>query len=489
MRITLSKQNSKTDILIIPIKEGENLSNQQKKQISKQHILEVESLIENKIFKGKTGESFVFQNIKSSKKSYKSAIIIGLGDKKKINVHSIKKSIASITNHQKKLKADKIAILHENPKEALWLATGIFMNTYKFDKYITKKIKKISEVQIINAEISKEEITKMNTLLESIYYTRDLVNSTSNDIDPDTLVEEAKKIAKENPLIKLTILDRKKLESLGCGAILSIGQSSTKGPYMVIMEYKNEPKKDEKPLAIIGKGITFDTGGLYLKPAMHMNDMKMDKAGACTVLGLFKTFKNLKPKGHILGVLAIAENLIGKAAIRPGDIIKAYDGKTIEILNTDGEGRIVLADAIAYTKKNYNPSKMISIATLTGAAIVTLGYDIGVVLSTDEELAKQIIESGKEVDEPFWELPLYEDYCENVKGKISDITNSGYTVKAQTIMGAAFLKAFAGKTPLAHLDIAGTAWSNENKPGYPAGATAFGIMMFQKLLEKMVVRS
>lgn len=479
MRITLSTPKSKTDLLIIPIKKDEKLTNLQKKHVSKQNLIEIESLTKNKKFKGTTGEFFILQNTKNS------IVILGLGDKKKIDVHSIKKSTKHIGNIQKKLKPTKISILHEDPKEALWLATSIFMGTYKFDKYLTKKDKKISEIAILGAKISKEEIAKTNTLLESIYYTRDLVNSTSNDIDPNTLVEEAKRLAKENSSIKLTILDRKKLEELGCGAIISIGQSSTKGPYIVIMEYKYEPKKGEKPIAIIGKGITFDTGGLYLKPAIHMNDMKMDKAGACTVLGLFKTFKNLKPKGHILGVLAIAENLIGKEAIRPGDIIKAYNGKTIEILNTDGEGRVVLADAIAYTEKNYKPSKIISIATLTGAAIVALGHDITAVLSTDEELTKKIIESGKEVDEPVWELPLYEDYCENIKGKISDITNSGYTVRAQTIMGAAFIKAFAGKTTLAHLDIAGTAWANENKPGYPAGATAVGVMMLQKLIEKL----
>ena len=484
MRIILSKPNSKTDILILPIKEGENLTGKQKKQISRQHILEIESLIENKTFKGKNGESFVLHSIKSSKNTYKSLIILGLGDKKKTSVHSIKKSTASIVTHQKSLKADKITISHEDSKEALWLAASVFMGTYKFDKYMTKKAKRISEIAILNTEIQKEEVAKMNKLLESIYYTRDLVNSTSNDIDPNTLVEEAKKIAKENSLIKLTILDRKKLEDLGCGAILSIGQSSTKGPFIVIMEYKNEPKKDEKPIAIIGKGITFDTGGLYLKPAVHMDDMKMDKAGACTVLGLFKTFKNSKPKGHILGVLAIAENLIGKEAIRPGDIIKAYNGKTIEILNTDAEGRIVLADAIAYTEKNYKPSKIISIATLTGAAIVSLGYDITALLSTDEELTKNIIESGKETDEPCWELPLYEDYCENIKGKISDIANAGYAVKAQTIMGGAFLKDFAGKTPFAHLDIAGTAWANANKPCYPRGATGVGVMMLEKFLTR-----
>lgn len=473
MRITIAKQPKKTDILVLPIKEGEHLTNKQKKTLSKQTILDIESSIKEKTFKGKTGEQMTFGN----------TIAIGLGDKKKITRHSIKKSIENLGEPFKKLKPGKISIAHEDAKEALWLAASIFMNSYKFDKYLSKKDKKLSEITITGSTPEKEEVAKTNTLLDSIYYTRDLVNSTSNDINPNTLVEEARKITKENPSIKLTILDRKKLEELGCGAILSIGQSSTKGPYIVIMEYKNEPI--DKPIAIIGKGITFDTGGLYLKPAVHMNDMKMDKAGACTVLGLFKTFKKLKPKGHILGVLAIAENLIGKEAIRPGDIIKTYNGKTVEILNTDGEGRVVLADAIAYTEKNYKPAKIISIATLTGAAIMALGYDITALLSTDEDLTKKILESSEEVDEPCWELPLYEDYCEKVKGKISDLTNSGRDTRAQTIMGAAFLKAFAGKTPLAHFDIAGTAWTNENKPCYPAGGTAVGVMMLQKLIEKL----
>ena len=476
MRITIAKQPKKTDTLVLPIKEGEHLTSKQKKALSKQTILDIESTIKEKLFKGKIGEQLLFKN----------TIIIGIGDNKKITKHSLKKAIGGINEPIKKLKTTKISIVHEDASESLWLAASIFMNAYKFDKYLSKKDKKLTEITITGSTPEKTEIAKMNTLLESVYYTRDLVNSTSNDIDPNTLVEEAKKLAKENPEIKLTILDRKKLESLGCGAIISIGQSSTKGPYIVIMEYSSsDAKNPEQPIAIVGKGITFDTGGLYLKPSVHMNDMKMDKAGACTVLGLFKTFKDLKPKGRILGVMAIAENLIGKEAIRPGDIITAYNGKTVEILNTDGEGRVVLADAVAYTEKNYKPSKIISIATLTGAAIVSLGYDITAVLGTEKDLIGKIIESGEEVDEMCWELPLYPDYCEKVKGKISDLTNTGRDARAQTIMGAAFVQAFAGKTPFAHLDIAGTAWANEHKAGYPAGGTGVGIMMLQKFIENI----
>jgi len=478
-------------MLILPIYKSKTILAEIKKHLSKCNLQETTSAIDRKIFEGGFGQTLMLCNQKNGK--YKIAILIGLGDEKKCDLHKIKKAGSMLAQPIEKTKSKTIAIINTKNDEGVWLAAAMILKGYKFDKYITnpkKKGHKLTSVTICdkNAKALAAKATELQTMVGATIYTRDLVNTTSNDMGPKNMVETAKKIAKEFKNIKINILDRSKLEKMGMGALMAIGKSSQDGPYIVTLEYKNDPKPNTKPIAIIGKGITFDSGGLNLKPTGHIETMHLDKAGACTVLGIIRWLSQNNFKGHVIGVLGLAENLIGSKSIRPGDIITAYNGKTIEILNTDAEGRMILADTIAYTEKELKPSHIISIATLTGAATVALGYDITPFMVTDKTLKKAIEESAKEVDEPVWELPLYEDYCEKVKGTISDITNSSkhVNIRAGVIMGGAFLKAFVKNTPFAHLDMGGTAWAETtDKICCPYGATGANTMLTIETIKKL----
>ncbi len=461
MKIKASEKKVKADLIVVPVFKKKKLSIKG---------------VPTKIFKGDLGETAVLDHSK---------VFIGLGEEKELSVHKMKEAGSKLAPIAKSLKATSIAI--ENPKSdiGMWMAFALALKSYKFEKYISKKDKdKIKTITVVGKTVRYAKETE--TFVDSICYTRDLVNSTSNDIGPKAMVLEAKKLAKANKNMRVTVLDRKKLEKMGMGAIISVGQGSQDGPYIVAIEYKNKPKKGSKPIAIVGKGLTFDSGGINLKPTGHIETMKQDKAGACTVLGVMKQISKSKHKGHVVGVLGLAENLIGSKAIRPGDIIKSYSGKTIEITNTDAEGRMVLADTLAYTEKKFKPSHMIDMATLTGAAIVALGSDITALLSTDRKLAKTILDMANKYDEPTWELPLYEDYCKKTKGEISDLKNYTKTVRAGTIMGGAFLKEFVKETPLAHLDMGGTAWTDQGNSCSPQGATGANVVLITKVIEELM---
>ena len=265
------------------------------------------------------------------------------------------------------------------------------------------------------------------------------------------------------------------------GAFASVARGAHEPPKFILMEYRGG-KKGDKPFAFVGKGITFDTGGISIKPSSKMDEMKYDMCGSATVLGIMKAVAGLKPKRNIVAAIAATENMPGSRASKPGDIVKAYNGKTIEILNTDAEGRLVLADALAYVSKHYDPKYMVNFATLTGAVIVALGHVASGVMGTDEKLVQSILKAGKMSGERVWEFPLWDDYCDDVKSKIADVKNLGATGQAGTIAGGAFLKAFVGDTPWAHLDIAGTAWWDKDRPYVPSGPSGVAVRLSLELL-------
>ena len=284
--------------------------------------------------------------------------------------------------------------------------------------------------------------------------------------------------------LKITVYGEKKLKKLGMNALLGVGQGSVCGSYLVTIEW-NGLKNNSKPLAFVGKGVCFDTGGISLKPARFMEEMTYDMAGSAVVAGLMKNFALRKAKINAVGVVGLVENMPGGNAQRPGDIVKSYSGKTIEILNTDAEGRLVLADALTFTEKKFKPNFIVDLATLTGAIIVCLGQEYAGLFSNNDSLSKKIIDAGNKVNEKVWRMPLHKNYDKLMDSKIADVQNINYSGGAGSITAAQFLQRFIiNKTPWAHLDIAGMAFSKKAANINPGGATGYGVRLLNKLVEE-----
>ena len=282
--------------------------------------------------------------------------------------------------------------------------------------------------------------------------------------------------------IDVEVLDEKKMKKLGFGALLGVGQGSVRPPRLVIMRWLGAKDKAAAPLAFVGKGITFDTGGISLKPGPGMEDMKWDMAGAGAVFGAMKAIAGRKAKANVVGVLALAENMPDGNAQRPGDIVTSLSGQTIEVLNTDAEGRLVLADALWYTQDRFKPRLMIDLATLTGAVIIALGSEYAAVFSNSDELVERLQASGKAVGENLWRLPLGDSYDREIDCDAADMKNISSGREAGSTIGAVFLQRFVNSVPWAHLDIAGTAWSKKDKPTVPKGATGYGVRLLDRLV-------
>ena len=317
---------------------------------------------------------------------------------------------------------------------------------------------------------------------KELFYARDLVSEPGNILHPDEYAKRLNLLKKDG--LKITIFDDKKLKKLGMNSLLGVGMGSVRGSYLVTIEW-NGTKNNSKPLAFVGKGVTFDTGGYSLKPAKFMEDMTYDMAGSAAVVGLMKTLALRKAKINAVGVVGLVENMVSGIAQRPGDIVKSFSGKTIEVLNTDAEGRLVLADALTYTEKKFKPKFIIDLATLTGAIIVSLGSEYAGLFSNDDKLSKQIIKAGENVEEKMWRMPLHKNYDKLINSKNADMQNINYVGGAGSTTAAQFLQRFIlNKTPWAHLDIAGMAFSKYGGSLNSGGATGFGVRLLNKLIEE-----
>ena len=361
---------------------------------------------------------------------------------------------------------------------------GAQLKSYEFNLYKTDKAKNETNYFYVVGDKSKKSNlfrNKLNSLLEGVFLTRDLVSEPGNVLHPD---EYAKRIAKLRKFgLKVTIYDQKKLKKMGMNALLGVGQGSVRGSYLVTMEW-NGAKNKSKPLGFVGKGVCFDTGGYSLKPAKFMEDMTYDMAGSATVVGLMKTLALRKSKINAVGVVGLVENMVSGDAQRPGDIVKSYSGKTIEILNTDAEGRLVLADALTFTEEKFKPQFIIDLATLTGAIIVSLGSEYAGLFSNNDKLSKQLIEAGESVEEKLWRMPLNENFDKLINSKNADMQNINYVGGAGSTTAAQFLQRFIlNKTPWAHLDIAGMAFSKYGGALNSGGATGYGVRLLNKLIE------
>jgi len=360
---------------------------------------------------------------------------------------------------------------------------GIKLKSYIFDKYKSKKEKKKLSITLAGKNIpTKKDQIKFKALEEGTFFARDLVSEPGNVLHPDEYAKRLKLLKKFG--LKISIYDEKKLKKMGMNTLLGVGQGSVRGSYLVTIEWKGL-KNNSKPLAFVGKGVCFDTGGISLKPAKFMEDMTYDMAGSAVVVGLMKNLALRKAKINAVGVVGLVENMPGGNAQRPGDIVKSYSGKTVEILNTDAEGRLVLADALTYTEKKFKPKFMVDLATLTGAIIVSLGSEYAGLFSNNDRLSKELTEAGEQTEEKVWRMPLNKNYDKLIDSKNADMQNINYVGGAGSTTAAQFLQRFIlDKTPWAHLDIAGMAFSKYGGALNSGGATGYGVRLLNRLIEK-----
>jgi leucyl aminopeptidase len=481
MTIKINYKNSSlkkvSSNLILFVNDKFNISGL-KKYISSSEFLYISDLIKNSDFK-------------------KDLLVFEISSKKTIFLVSIKKDIKSsdvenlgakfhdYINYDKKndyfVNLDTIDSKINN--FVGYFLHGIKLKSYEFNIYKSKKNKKLVSISVIGNKnkVSSQDQLRFKALEEGTFFARDLVSEPGNILHPDEYAKRINSLKKFG--LKINIYDEKKLKKLGMNALLGVGQGSIRGSYLVTMEWKGA-KNNSNPLAFIGKGVCFDTGGISLKPAKFMEDMTYDMAGSATVVGLMKNLAMRKAKINAVGVVGLVENMPGGNAQRPGDIVKSYSGKTIEILNTDAEGRLVLADAITFTEKKFKPKIMIDLATLTGAIIVSLGSEYAGLFSNDDKLSNQLLEAGKKVDEKLWRMPLHKNFDKLINSKNADMQNINYVGGAGSTTAAQFLQRFVlNKTPWAHLDIAGMAFSKYGGALNSGGATGYGVRLLNKLIE------
>jgi len=368
---------------------------------------------------------------------------------------------------------------------AAHVAFGARLKSYRFDKYFTKEkkedkpqLKKLSVLTSANGA-AKTAFAPLDKIADGVFLTRNLVSEPANVIHPETLAEECRKLAELG--IDVELLGEKQMKKLGMGALLGVGQGSERESHLVIMRWNGAKDPEAAPLALIGKGVCFDTGGISIKPAGGMEEMKWDMAGAGAVIGAMKALAGRAAKANVVGIVGLVENMPSGNAQRPGDVVTSASGQTIEVINTDAEGRLVLADALWYARDRFKPKAMIDLATLTGAIIISLGHEYAGLFSNNDKLADRITAAGKAAGEPVWRMPMGDAYDKQIKSDIADMKNVGGR-EGGSITAAQFLKRFVDDTPWAHIDIAGTAWSKKDTATCPKGATAFGVRLLDRLV-------
>ncbi len=373
---------------------------------------------------------------------------------------------------------DKIHLISAKHIPIYYFLEGGLLSLYKFERY--KKVENFKDIKNITILSDKEiDIQLLNITIDAVNFVKDLINSPSNDLTPTTLSNIAKSLSNER--IKVKILEKDDIEREGMGAYFSVLKGSEEPPKFIVLEYK---KGKNAPIVLIGKSITFDSGGISLKPAEGMEKMKYDMAGGAVVLGVIKAISDLDISLNLVGILPATENLPSGKASKPGDIVRSINGKTIEIVNTDAEGRLCLADAIGYALKYYKPACIIDIATLTGACSIALGNEAIAMMGNNKELIDKMKKASEETYERVWEMPLYDEYKDYLKSNTADIKNSGGR-NGSLVTAGYFIKEFVNDTPWIHLDIASTAWNEKDKPYMQKGATGIGLRLILNFLKEI----
>jgi leucyl aminopeptidase len=452
----------------------------------------VKTVLESEEFKGKEGET-LYLHLPSGTLKARRLLLVGVGERGDYQTAKASELAGTAVRVLRGRNVKSIALvprLEGDPETvAARSVEGAIIGLFELDKYRTvDKEQRVVERLIVfvdRADVNalKRGVERGQIVGESVNFARDLANEPGGYMTPTNMAERAQQIASEFNL-SIDVLDEARMEQEGMGSLMSVSRGSDQPAKLIVLKYTPaEPSKDDDQLlAFVGKGITFDSGGISLKPGENMELMKYDMTGGATVLGAMRAIGQLKPSIPVLGVAACSENLPSGKATKPGDIVRAMTGKTIEVINTDAEGRLVLADAIAYARK-LGATRIIDLATLTGAVSIALGDVNAAVLGTDQALIEEIIVAGKEVGEKFWQLPLDKEYSKQIKSDIADIKNVGGR-KAGTITAAAFLKEFADGVAWAHLDIAGTAWGDEAKPFRSKGPTGIAVRTLINIVDR-----
>ncbi len=492
-KTTYSKTARKSpDTAILLVFDGAKLG-AEGRRIDKSSNGHVSQVLKKSDFSGKNGETLTLTL--PGKAAYGRVVLVGLGKPGKLNAveaedaggkafHTIEragtKAVLFVDAESSALKA---------PELAARFVAGVRLRSYKFDKYKSakksdKKDKKLVSLDVVVAKhLEAEKLDKrLAAVAEGVFLARDLVNEPPNHILPDMFARRI--VAELKPLgVSVEVLDEKKMKTLGMGAILAVGMGSEAPPRMVIMHWNGNKAKD-KPLALVGKGVTFDTGGNSMKPAAGMEEMKMDMAGAAAVVGTMKVLATRKSKSNVVGIVGIAENMVSGRATRPSDIVTSYSGKTIEVLNTDAEGRLVLADALTYVQEKYKPKAIIDLATLTGAMLVALGHEYCGTFCNDNPLWTSIEKAAKDTGEKIWRMPLDELWKKEMESPVADLQNLAKSSRwAGSCTAAGFLEHFIeNDTPWAHMDIAGTAWIKSDRATVPKFGTGYGVRTLERLV-------
>jgi len=447
------------------------------------------------IFTGKFGQIKIVNSI-AKDGEVKYLIIVGIGDEAKLKTSCIEGLGGKILSSSLcyKIKTIGLKIIYnigqyEPSIFASLIASGVLLASYKFDKYKTKQseIDKFTldtfEINIENNSKAEKLFAEKKLLAKAVFFARDISNEPANIKTPQSYSERI--LEHLEPLgIKVTIIGEKEMKNLGMGALLGVGQGSQNESKLVVMQYYGLGN-ESSPVALVGKGVTFDSGGISIKPANNMDEMKYDMSGSAAVVGAIMALAGRKAKVNVVGVVGLVENMPSGNAQRPGDIVKTMSGQTVEVLNTDAEGRLVLADAVWYTQEKFKPQCIIDLATLTGAIVVALGKTYAGCFSNDSELADKLIEAGNKVDEKLWNMPLHKDFDEMIKSNIADIANIGNVPGAAGSSTAAqFIQHFIKEgTIWAHLDIAGVAYSKSGNALGPKGAVGYGVRLLNQFIQ------
>jgi leucyl aminopeptidase len=427
-------------------------------------------------------------------------VMVGLGKARELDALAAQGIGGTIVGHLGKSGESAAAVAVDSLKGgklkavdwAANIAYGARLGSYRFDRYRTReKADKKPSLRTLNVMVKDSKdarrlFSRLDKIADGVFLTRDLVSEPANVLYPESLARQARGLGKLG--LKVEVLGRARMEKLGMGALLGVAQGSLRQPQLVVMRWDGAPRGsaarglDKQPLAIVGKGVTFDSGGISIKPSKGMEDMKWDMGGAGTVIGLMRALAGRKAKANVVGVVGLVENMPSGSAQRPGDVVTSASGQTIEVVNTDAEGRLVLADALWYTQRRFKPKAMIDLATLTGAIIVSLGHVHAGLFSDNDKLSQDLAAAGQAEGELVWRFPLHVEYDKEIDCDIADMKNVGSGGGAGSITGAQFLKRFTNNVPWAHLDIAGMAWSKKGKPTVPKGGTGFGVRLLDRLV-------
>ncbi|TAK08674.1 MAG: leucyl aminopeptidase [Candidatus Manganitrophaceae bacterium] len=489
----LTKQAS--EVLILGHYEGEGLL-PEAASIDKAIGGKIQEVLASEEFTGKFLQTLLLRT--DRKIASPRLLLLGLGKRSEVTLDRIRQAAGRAATQIREMKFGQFATqIHGKglPRIAIQdlaqaMVEGVVLGLYQFQVYKTDRQtlpKEVRECTLVEPDEKKIVEIQMGvlrgrTIAEAVNYVRDLCNTPSNVVTPSRLAEEAKKIASDYHL-HLNVLERSDMERLGMGALLGVARGTVEPPKFIVLEYEGA-KKRGRPVALIGKSVTFDSGGISLKPAENMEQMKYDMSGGATVLGTMRVAAQLKLPLNIVGILPATDNMPSGTAMHPGDVVTTLSGKTVEVINTDAEGRLCLADALAYAQR-YEPMAMIDLATLTGACVVALGHHAMALFGNDPKLNAHVQKASEETGERVWPLPLWEEYYDQIKSEIADLKNTGGR-PGGSITAALFLKQFVGETPWVHLDIAGTSWNGERpRPYVPKGSTGTGLRLLVQYLTNL----